>query len=359
MDCRRGTFAWHFTLANEQDADTMESVSGNGPLMAMVAGFMREVLRHRLFDEINGKLVFATSGECCRACTVHGAFVRKCKYYTPSTYDAIGKACQLAVCLGIRWEKPFSLMATAPLLGLSRYVSHEMVYDLYPLARQLQRDPFMYGPVRLDENGDALRFQLAGVIEPFAIPHTVPIGELFGVDSTACVPVRLLPHYLAEHIQKRMDLTKPYEERFRNSMLNMTSFWHVFGCLPVYTVSTLLGFPTTYVDPNALLEKINFYKGMDEHKIAMFKRIMAGDADLRSSFLRAVTESPQIPLNMPDKAIEVSMGPGDGKCEEYGGADVRVCFLTVRLPVCETEDEMRTALVSMGSLVDADLYNTK
>lgn len=356
---------WDFSLPDEKDRweENSNSVVGNGPFKSLIMDFFASVYNHNIFEDVNGKMVFATKNTICKFCTDHESPLgvkKECWFYGKNhVYEAIGRVCQTSTIVGMQWTKSFSLVTVHSFVEKVQNVTVDMCLDLYPNVQKILQNTEVYGPVRLDAKKQVTVKALSEITEPFGIPNTVDLGECFpssGINLS--VPITLVPLYLLEGIQTHADLAETYASRVRYG-LGHSDFWEIFKNTPPSMLLNIMAVTDEYVDPVVFLKKIKFGTRLDaedgSQRRAWFNKIMGRreNNEYRKAFLMAIDENVNIGPHLADESILVKMfdrgrGPND-LYNEYGGVDLHSCWLKLTLPYFEKEEELVVILASIGS----------
>jgi hypothetical protein len=369
------TNAWTYSLPNERDTTAGgggAAAAGIGPCKALIADFFELALEHRLFDNVNGKLMFATANGPCKACSQGRSAMVNCTYFGANkALDSLARATQLALVLGVTWPKPFALCTLTQICDRFKTVTQEMCFDVFPLAKKLLMDTEIYGPVQKTSDGEIMTFQLGNVEGPFGVPHHIDLDEHFPIlKAGISVPVNLVPLYLMEFLQTRMTESVTASSYFRSGLMAGGKIWTVFTQVSPSAILPFMCETSDYIDPVALLSKLNFDKGfvpsypLGPERRNWFSNFLSKKENnyLRRAFLKAATSQTTITPAMADGSIKVMMsdpdaGHGNPLHREYGGVKIASCFGEVKLPYFATQEECEVVLLSVVSIGE-DYFTT-
>lgn len=359
------TRQWNYTLVNERDtAGGGGSAVGISPCKELIKDFFDMALEHRIFEEINGKLVLRTTNAPCKSCSTTA--IKNCDYFgNQDVYDSLARATQCALVAGVRWSTPFALSTLASFYSRVKTVTQEMCFDVFPLARKILADTEIYGPIQKDKDGEILQFQLGNVTEPFGIPHTIDMDQYFPQLSIGLtVPVELVPLYLMDFLQTRTEETERFSSYFRNGFggSSQTDFWKTFTKTPIPFMLQMICETSDYIQPDLFVKKIRFSTGFENdgglgtYRKTWFHTIMCKKENnsLRRGFLRAVTGATSISPHLRDEGISLSVAShdsshGNNLTRDYGGVQIQACFEKIKIPFFDRLETLEVILAAVCS----------
>lgn len=364
---------WQYELVGERDATTEgeELAIGEGPCRSLIRDFFDLALSHRIFTSFGGKLVFATENSFCGGCTA-----QKCQYFgNAKTIEALARATQLAMCMGVKWPKPFASVTVDSMFGPVKSVTQESCFQVFPLSKEILTGTEIYGPIQRvpstqkGEPGRIIPFELCKVKEPFGMPNTIDMGKEFPCAGLSISPpVHLASLHLMDALEKILQKTADMAAAFRKGLgeVQRTRFWNVFSATPHQIATELICEGDDLVPPELLLKKIKFSSEFATGgRSAWFADIMCRQENnqLRRSFLQAVTSMPYIGPHIEDGMIKIDMASpgeeyGNDVVSEFGGIDIHACFTSVKFPHFDSSEQLELLLKSLVSS-GVDYYNQR
>lgn len=382
-DIDKLTTLWKYKLTDERD--TTESGNtlayGPGPCREILRDFLEILLKHSLFLEIEGKLFFPVGKMSCKEC--HGNEDLECKFAGPVTINAIARATQLSMVMGIKWSKKLSKFALSQILLGKRETkaTKEMCYDIFPLARNIASETNIYGDLQFNEEGQYVPYSLERVKEPFKLQNIIEIDKHFpAIKNTEGIAVTTgsLVSYLCKWLDSQMEKSM-YIDDFRAGLGdNSTSeFWNLFYITPISLLDKMISDDLKRIDPSEFMRKIQLGKGftsssyressmeaelMNLRKKMFMDRFLEPSNDLeRLAFIKALTGSNSLHI-YEDLSVTISMisqedTQGNPIMRNLGGIRFSTCAKTATFPYFSTVEEFNM-LIECSFSLGKDYFTT-